>query len=343
MIRYLRLSISICLFAAFLYLATNYKDCIYLLGQARGQIHVLMATESLTSYASKGNLSEQERANIELAEKVKKYSCDSLGYLPTSNFTTVYDQHDAPVLWVITASEALDLKAYYWKFPIVGKVNYKGFFKKENAEIEANKLICKNYDVDLRSVSAWSTLGWFSDPLMSNMLKRNKADICDLLFHELFHATCYIPGKVDFNENVASFIARKATQKYLRSDTIAIRDYNERKIERDLVNRYVMKRAAELRIYYDSISGFRNARELKLKKIYQISEGLKILPVKSKNLIEYHRKSMIEQKNAYFIDFEQYDSMQDSLESVFNKFYKGDLKKLVQDLKQNQTIITFGN
>jgi hypothetical protein len=52
---------------------------------------------------------------------------------------------------------------------------------------------------------------------------------------------------------------------------------------------------------------------------------------------------MIEQKNAYFIDFEQYDSMQDSLESVFNKFYKGDLKKLVQDLKQNQTIITFGN
>ena len=52
---------------------------------------------------------------------------------------------------------------------------------------------------------------------------------------------------------------------------------------------------------------------------------------------------MLEQKNAYFIDFEQYDSMQDTLEHVLNKFYKGDLKKLVQDLKQNQTIITFDN
>lgn len=343
LIRYIRLCISYCLFLLFVFVGWEHETFLYLLGQAKGQLHVLTSTQALLEYAQKEERTQLEKENIDLIEKVKKYSCDSLAYLPTGNFTTVYDQHNAPVLWVITASEALALKAYYWTFPIVGKVNYKGFFNKETALKEANKLRCQNYDVDLRSVSAWSTLGWFSDPLMSGMLQRSKADLCDLLFHELFHATCYLPGKVDFNENVASFIARKATQKYLKEDTMALRLYEERRLDRECVNHFVMKSSSELRFYYDSIKELKNARELKLLKIYQISEKLKKLPIKNASLIDYHRRSMLEQKNAYFIDFEQYDSMQDSLEHVFNKFYKGDLKKLVQDLKQNQTIITFDN
>src|SRR6185369_16149701 len=105
--------------------------------------------------------------------QIRKYTIDSLGYAPTNNFTCIYDQKNAVTLWVVTACGPFDLKPYEWDFPIVGRVSYKGFFKKNLAETEFNLFMSSGYDVDLRGVSAWSTLGWFSDPLLSSMLKRS--------------------------------------------------------------------------------------------------------------------------------------------------------------------------
>jgi predicted aminopeptidase len=171
-----------------------------------------MNTESFEEYAAQNTLSEKQKEGIALINEIKKYSVDRLNYKPTKNFTTIYDQNHAPVLWVITASEKYKIEAFYWKFPIVGKVSYKGFFDKQKAVAAKNELVCKGYDVDLRPVSAWSTLGWFSDPVLSSMLNRSKGHLCNLIFHELFHATYYAKSSVDFNENLASFIAHKATQ-----------------------------------------------------------------------------------------------------------------------------------
>ncbi|MBK9285197.1 MAG: aminopeptidase [Sphingobacteriaceae bacterium] len=312
-----------------------YDTSMYLMGQARGQLYILTHTITFAEFAEKNELTERQVENLEQIEKIKKYAIDSLAYKATSNYNFIYNQQNAPSLWVITASEPYRLNAYYWNFPIVGKVSYKGFFDEKKAKAAFNHLRCLGYDVDLREVSAWSTLGWFSDPIMSNSLNRSKAEMCDLLFHELFHATYYKANAVNLNENLASFIAEKATIKYLQKDTFAIRKYLNDKKEREIINAFILNEANELRKYYDTISEKTDRNILKLKRIYQIAERLKNIQLGNQQLIQYHVKSMMEQKNAYFIDFEQYNSLQDSLEQVFNKFYKGNLKKLVQDLKQN--------
>jgi predicted aminopeptidase len=268
---------------------------------------------------------------------------DSLAYLPTDNFTTVYNQQNAPVLWVITASYPYELKAYEWNFPLVGRVSYKGFFAKEQAIKQFNKLRANGFDVDMRTVSAWSTLGWFKDPVLSSMLKRSKGGLCNLLFHELFHATYYAADSVYFNENIANFIAHKATIRFLENDTASLHEYLTRYEDNLIFTAFMQRQNARLREFYQNISGNSDKLIPKLKFIHSIADSVGSLPVKNKALDSLKKADILTRKNAYFIDFEQYDSMQESLEEAFNKIYKGDLKKMVQDLKQNQTIAKFGN
>lgn len=341
--RWIRLILAYIFFGLTVICIINYKTSIYLLGQAKGQLNILAGTEPISVYSQKHDLTPLQKENILLIEKIKKYSIESLDYLPTKNFTSIYDQKNKPVLWVITASEPYELKAFEWKFPVVGKVSYKGFFEKELAVKEYNKMVATGYDVDIRSVSAWSTLGWFNDPLLSSMLQREKGSLCNLLFHELFHATYYAPNAVNFNENIASFIAHKATIQFLKNDTMALKKYLNRFSDNAIYNRYMMRKTEMLKAYYPKIKDDKNKHVLKLKALYKIADSIQYLPLSDKNKFMDKKEEIFAYKNAYFIDFEQYDSMQDSLELIFNKIYKGNLKKLVQDLKQDKTIIKFDN
>lgn len=321
---------------AFLFFCSCFHETTtYLFHQSYGQIYILMHTQSFEDYAGKNVISTKQKQSLDLILEIKKYSVDSLNYKPTKNFTTIYNQNNAPVLWAITASSKYKIEPYYWKFPIVGNVSYKGFFDKRKANAAKNKLVSIGYDVDLRSVSAWSTLGWFSDPVLSSMLNRSKGQLCNLIFHELFHATYYAESSVDFNENLASFVAHKATQKFLRKDTIELQKYLDSYSDNKIIDAHVKFELTELNRFYDSISGF-NEREkyiLKLQKLTKISRSFNDLQLKDSKRIKMVQNNILEFKNAWFVDFGQYNSLQDSLEGVFNKIYQSDLAKMVQSLK----------
>lgn len=332
-LRWIRLSVNFCLFVTLLLGVWHYQLFIYLIYQGKGQLHILSNTVSVSEYLVQDSIPDRIRENINLVERIKKYSIDTLDYKPTDNFNTIYDQKNAPVLWVITVSEPYEIKPYEWQFPIIGSVSYKGFFKKDLAEKEYNHFVANGYDVDLRSVSAWSTLGWFKDPLLTNTLKGSKGRVCNLLFHELFHATYYAPNSVNFNENIASFIAHKATLQFLATDTMALKEYLFNYTEHKHYNDFVLRQKERLKKELEKIKTDPNRYVLKLKLINTVVDSLTKLKPFNDKLFELRKNEILKQKNAYFIDFEQYDSMQDSLEEVFNKFYKGDLKKMVRDLR----------
>lgn len=328
--------LSFCFFCVCIVCLVHYPTGIYLLSQAKGQLSVLSGTVPLAEFRRTGTLDAREAENLELVEKIRRYSVDSLDYLPTDNFTSIYDQGHAPLLWVITACEPYAFKPYNWVFPLVGRVSYKGFFNRASAEKEYRHLAALGYDADLRSVSAWSTLGWFSDPLLSRMLSRSKAGLCNLLFHELFHATYYAPSSVDLNENLANFIADKATLRFLKQDTAELRSYRESQADELVFNSYMLRKKQYLEAFYQTIAQAPDPLALKLKALAQIADSVGLLPLKHPARFSRRAADIAKFKNAYFVDFQQYESMQDSLESIFNKIYRGDLKKLVQDLKLNK-------
>jgi predicted aminopeptidase len=317
------------------YCSVNYETTIYVFFQASGQIHIITNTKSIEEYRAEKKLTTSQEQNLDLIAGIRAYSVDSLSYLPTRNFTSIYEQGDEPLLWVISASEKHRIKAYYWDLPLVGLVSYKGFFDRHKAEAGKNKLICDGYDVDLRPVSAWSTLGWLSDPILSGMLNKNKGSLCNLIFHELFHATYYAKSSVDYNENLASFVAHKATIRFLRNDTAELNRYLEAYNDNLLIENHLSVKIEELNNFYDSISDLTTGQKniFRLKKINEISMSLNTLPLNNKKRSEALRKQILEFKNAWFVDFNQYNGLQDSLERVFNKFYQSDLRKMVQSLK----------
>jgi len=334
-LRWIRLLANFCFFVILVICALNYKTSVYLIYQAKGQILFLWNTQPLETFAQKTEISPKEKDNIRLIAEIKKYSVDSLAYDHTKNFTDIYDQKGEPVLWVITACEPYELKPFEWKFPVVGRVSYKGFFEKDLANKEYTHMIASGYDADLRSVSAWSTLGWFHDPVLSSMIKRSKGSLCNLVFHELFHATYYAASSVNFNENIANFIAHKATLRFLANDSSALMEYVRNYSDNLIFKNYMLRRITYLKKFYGLNQNNKDKYALKLSAISQIADSIDDLPLADKSRYLPRKKEILKFKNAYFVDFVQYDSMQDSLEEVFNKIYKGNIEKMVQDLKLN--------
>lgn len=331
--RWLRLCLSYCLFAIVMLLVINKNDSVYLFYQAKGQLQILINTESIEHFAKRNKNDERIIKKIKLIEQIKMFSVDSLNYKPTNNFTRIYDQHNSPILWVLTVSQPYELKAYEWKFPVVGSVSYKGYFKKELALKSFNHFKSLGFDVDIRSVSAWSTLGWLNDPVLSNSLQKNKGEICNLFFHELFHATYYAQNSVNFNENIASFIAHKATVQFLNNDIVALKKYLDDQKDKTIYRNYMLRQSLRIKKLYQGINNNPNKYIIKLKAIDKIADSIRFLPGIDTLKLTSRKKIILSAKNAYFIDFEQYDSLQDSLEDVFNKIYNGELKNMVRDLR----------
>src|SRR5690606_37209971 len=100
---------------------------------------------------------------------------------------------------------------------IVGKVSYKGFFKEEDAEREAIRLEEMGYETKIRIVNAWSTLGWFKDPIMTSMLEDEPGDIANVIIHELSHGTIYVKNDAEYSENLANFIGDMGSYWFLES------------------------------------------------------------------------------------------------------------------------------
>ena len=167
-------------------LTVTYWNLIsYGLKQAKGQLHIVWNAKPVTDFLQDPAFPDSLKAKLRLIEQVRKYAIDSLGLKDTKNYKTLYDQKGEEIMWVVTASEPFELKQKEWVFPILGAVPYKGFFEKEKAIELKNELEKEGLDVSIRNPGGWSTLGWFTDPILSKMLERGEGDLINLIIHEM--------------------------------------------------------------------------------------------------------------------------------------------------------------
>jgi predicted aminopeptidase len=135
-------------------------------------------------------------------------------------------------------------------------VPYKGFFDVERARRERDDLQALGYDVILRPVTAYSTLGFFSDPVLSDMLRYPDDSLADLLIHELTHATIYVKGHTDFNESLATFVGRQGSLDFLAqrhgADSPALRDATARRADAGRFARFMGTVIAAMDSLYNS-------------------------------------------------------------------------------------------
>jgi predicted aminopeptidase len=164
----------------------------------------------------KNTFTEEQKNKIRLSQKARYFAFEKLNLKETKNYSTYIDLKRPYVTWVVQAAEKWEMKTYEWSYPIVGKMPYKGFFNEEDAQAEARDMQKKGYDTYVRGVSAYSTLGWFQDSLLSSMLRYKEHDLVNTIIHEVVHTTIYIKNNADFNEKLAVFIGAKGSEMFYK-------------------------------------------------------------------------------------------------------------------------------
>ncbi|MBS1764394.1 MAG: aminopeptidase [Bacteroidetes bacterium] len=325
-------------FALLIGFIANWSIIIYGVRQLKGQLAIIYNTKPVTEILNDSSIPDSIKIKLKLIEEVRKYAIDSLGLKNTENYQAYYDQKGKPVLWVLTASEPFSMKAYKWKYPFLGKLSYKGFFSKEAGEAEEKQFMQKGYDTDLSPVSAWSTLGWFRDPILSGMLKRKEGSLAELIIHEMTHATLYVKSDVTFNENLATFIGEKGAQKFL-SERMPEEtdDYNQRLYDNKLYSSNVVHSVSKLDSLYKDSHFLSLTRKEKYKAKYKMIASI----LSDMNKLPYHkpekyRWNFINDKlpgNTWFLSFSDYHEAQPMLEQIYADSCKSDVKALVAYFK----------
>ena len=159
--------------------------------------------------------SEEDRLFAQRVENIRRYAIEELELSASRNYTRYVELDRNYLAAVVSASARDSFTTHLWWFPIVGRLPYKGFFNPEDARREAARLERRDLDVWIRSVDAFSTLGWFRDPLFSFMKNYSEIRLAELIIHELFHATVFLNGHVQFNEELATFVGIMGSRQYM--------------------------------------------------------------------------------------------------------------------------------
>lgn len=184
---------------------------------ARGQLDILLNREAITALLEDHSVHESLKQRLRLAVSLKQFAEQELELPATDNFDTYVELDKEHVVWNVFAAPEFSLAPVNWCYPIAGCVSYRGYFKQSDAQSYGEKLQRSGFDVYTGGVDAYSTLGWFNDPLMSTVIKRSDSQLAGLIFHELAHQVVYIKGDTTFNESFATTIEREGVRRWLSS------------------------------------------------------------------------------------------------------------------------------
>ena len=157
------------------------------------------------------------RAKLALVLAARTFAHDSLGLATGQSFTTFSPLDRDTLVLVLSGAYRDRLKAHTWWFPVVGRVPYKGYFSFDEARRQERALAARGFDARLGAASAFSTLGWFNDPLLPPTLRADSLTLANTVIHELTHSTWYAPGGAVFNESFANFAGARGAEAFYRA------------------------------------------------------------------------------------------------------------------------------
>jgi predicted aminopeptidase len=188
----------------------------YYLTEGCNLISLYSSAKNIDTLLQKPDLPEDERDLLLLVKDIKAFAVRELGLKDDKNYTTYVQINRNYLVDVVSACAADSFTQYTWNYLFVGNLPYRGYFNPADAQNEAERLKKQGYDVYVRQVDAFSTLGFFKDPVFSFMKDYPLYYLANIIIHEQTHATFFLNSNVEFSENLANFFGNQGAKQYLR-------------------------------------------------------------------------------------------------------------------------------
>ena len=181
----------------------------------QGQSSLLLQAKPVDDWLQDPALDPKLRTRLQQAKTIRQFAVTELGLPQNGSYQSYVDIHRPYVLWNVVATDEFSFNPRSWCFPVAGCVSYRGYYNQADAQAFASELRGEGADVQVSGVPAYSTLGWFNDPLISSFIQYPESELARLMFHELSHQLLYVAGDTRFNESFASTVEEAGLQRWL--------------------------------------------------------------------------------------------------------------------------------
>ena len=250
------------LFAALIVAVLPSCQTVRFYGQAvGGQVEILRRSRPNEQVIADPATPPVLRGQLESVDRIRQFASDHLSLPGDESYAKYADLGRKHVVWVLYAAPEFSLKPKTWHYPFIGKMDYRGYFREQDTEALAGELKRDGYDVFIGEVDAYSTLGWFHDPVLNTFVAYPDIDLAETIFHELTHRKYFRRGDTVFNESFANVVAEEGVKRWLKHEG---RLADLKKYEGRLVRR---------REFYQEIDRSR----LKLERLYASGQSAPVM------------------------------------------------------------------
>lgn len=230
---------KILLLLACLFVVSSLSGCAsvgYYMQAVQGQMSVMSRAKPIDRWLADPAVDADLKLRLQRAKDIRGYAASELGLPDNGSYKSYADLKRSYVMWNVVATPELSTEPVQWCFPVAGCVDYRGYYSEAAAGKFADGLRQQGYDVRVSGVPAYSTLGWFNDPVLSTFIEYPEAEVARMVFHELAHQVAYAPGDSQFNESFATAVEEVGIERWLASrGDAAVRDryrqWRERKVD----------------------------------------------------------------------------------------------------------------
>lgn len=219
-----------------------------------GQAEILWKSKPNHKLLASPETPEDLKQRLILAEELCRFASGELALPGDSAYHRYADLERQHVVYVLHAAREFSIEPKSWLYPVVGEMDYRGYFKEADALAYAEKLRAEGYEVHLGGTDAYSTLGVFHDPLLNTFIDYPEIDFAETIFHELTHRRIFVNGDTTYNESLANVVQEEGMRKYLRAKgrKAELADYEERLVRRRDFYREIEPTRVQLKALYSS-------------------------------------------------------------------------------------------